>query len=77
MSAQIVNVSVVIPHDTKINVICSGGEECLFTSLDLDRLCSEVMTAKSPCLVGTSDDAGRLIFVFLFDICRNINSIGK
>lgn len=65
MSAQIVNVSVVIPHDTKINVICSGGEECLFTSLDLDRLCSEVMTAKSPCLVGTSDDAGRLIFFCL------------
>ncbi|XP_027055247.1 pyroglutamyl-peptidase 1-like isoform X1 [Pocillopora damicornis] len=38
-----------------------GGEECLFTSLDLDRLCSEVMTAKSPCLVGTSDDAGRFL----------------
>lgn len=58
-------------------MICSGGEECLFTSLDLDRLCSEVMTAKSPCLVGTSDDAGRLIFIFLFGVCRNINSIGK
>lgn len=38
-----------------------GGSECLFTSLDLDRVCSEVMTAKSPCLVGTSDDAGRLV----------------
>ena len=33
----------------------------MFTSLDLDRVCSEVMTAKSPCLVGTSDDAGRLV----------------
>ena len=47
-----------------LNVICLGGTECLFTSLDLDRVCSEVMTAKSPCLVGTSDDAGRL-FVFV------------
>ena len=43
-------------------VICLlGGSGCLFTSLDLDRVCSEVMTAKSPCLVGTSDDAGRLV----------------
>lgn len=48
-------------------VICLGGSECLSTSLDLDRLCSEVMTAKSPCLVGISDDAGRLFFVTFLD----------
>ncbi|KAJ7369396.1 Pyroglutamyl-peptidase 1, partial [Desmophyllum pertusum] len=43
-----------------------GGSECLSTSLDLDRLCSEVMTAKSPCLVGISDDAGRFLCDYIY-----------
>ncbi|KAL9986079.1 hypothetical protein ACROYT_G000153 [Oculina patagonica] len=43
-----------------------GGGECLYTSLDLDRVCSEVMTAKSPCLVGPSDDAGRFLCDYIY-----------
>ena len=43
-----------------INYCLSGGPECLFTPLNMDKVCSDVMTAKSPCLVGMSDDAGRL-----------------
>ena len=48
------------------SVFFLGGAECLSTSLDLERICSEVMTAKSPCLVGLSDDAGRLSFNLFF-----------
>jgi hypothetical protein len=56
-------------------VICLlGGSECLFTSLDLDRVCSDVMTANSPSLVGTSDDAGRLFNFFKLHVL-NIMSI--
>ena len=40
-------------------LIYLGGEECLSTPLDLEKICAEVMSAKSPCLVGISDDAGR------------------
>ena len=46
------------------------------TPLDLEKICSEVMTAKSPCLVGPSDNAGRyltfisyLINTLLYLIC--------
>lgn len=53
-------------------LIYLGGEECLSTPLDLEKICAEVMSAKSPCLVGISDDAGRynieqkLVIFFLF-----------
>ncbi|CAH3156019.1 unnamed protein product [Porites lobata] len=43
-----------------------GGPECLSTSLNLDKICSEVMTAKSPCLVGLSDDAGRFLCDYIY-----------
>lgn len=43
-----------------------GGTECLSTSLDLEKICSEVMTAKSPCLVALSDDAGRFLCDYIY-----------
>lgn len=43
-----------------------GGEECLSTPLDLEKICAEVMSAKSPCLVGISDDAGRFLCEYIY-----------